>query len=145
MALMPAHFTIGAETRPLRSWVHSVIDVIGPDLRGGSAEAEARPVNFEWIAVLCLTASAALLLISLGHGAGRRGEVDIASLLFWSGTVLLVVPISLRIVWPPVARAERLFLLFLFVEALFYYKIVYSPTTFAHHDEFLHWIAASDL
>jgi hypothetical protein len=142
---MPAHFTIGAETRPLRSWVHSVIDVIGPDLRGGSAEAEARPVNFEWIAILCLTASAALLLIALGHGAGRRGEVDMAPLLFWSGVVLLVVPISLRIVWPLVARGERFFLLFLFVEALLYYKVVYAPTTFVHHDEFLHWIAASDL
>jgi hypothetical protein len=119
--------------------------VIGPDLRGGSAEAEARPVNFECIAILCLTASAALLLISLGHGAGRRGEVDMAPLLFWSGVVLLVLPISLRIVWPLVARGERFFLLFLFVEALFYYKIVYAPTAFVHHDEFLHWIAASDL
>jgi hypothetical protein len=142
---MPAHFTVEAATSKLPSWVQSVAGVIGPDLRGGSAEAEVRPVNFECIAILCLTASAALLLISLGHGAGRRGEVDIASLLFWSGTVLLVVPISLRIVWPPVARGERLFLLFLFVEALFYYKIVYAPTTFVHHDEFLHWIAASDL
>ena len=142
---MPAHFTVAAGTRPLRSWVHSVTAVIGPDLRGGSAEAEARPVSFECIAILCLTASAALLLISLGHGAGRRGEVDIAPLLFWSGVVLLVVPISLRIVSPLVARGERFFLLFLFVEALFYYKIVYAPTTFVHHDEFLHWIAASDL
>jgi hypothetical protein len=142
---MPAHCTMGAGTRPLRSWVHSLIAVIGPDLRGGSAEAEARPVNFECIAILCLTASAALLLISLGHGAGRRGEVDMAPLLFWSGVVLLVLPISLRIVWPLVARGERFFLLFLFVEALFYYKIVYAPTAFVHHDEFLHWIAASDL
>lgn len=145
MALMPAHFAVGAGIKPLRSWVQSVTTVIGPDLRGGSAEAEARPVNFEWIAILCLTASAALLLISLGHGAGRRGEADIAPLLFWSGVVLLVVPISLRIVRPLVARGERFFLLFLLVEALFYYKIVYAPAAFVHHDEFLHWIAASDL
>jgi hypothetical protein len=142
---MPAHFTMGAGTRPLRSWVHSVIAVIGPDLRGGSVEAEARPANFEFIAVLCLTASAALLLMVLGHGAGRRGEVSLAQLLFWSGVVLLVVPVSLRVAWPLVARGERFFLLFLLVEALFYYKAAYSPTSFAGHDEFLHWIAADDL
>jgi len=68
-----------------------------------------------------------------------------APLLFWSGVFLLVVPISLRAAWPLVARGERFFLLFLLVEALFYYKTIYSPTSFVHHDEFLHWIAADDL
>ena len=145
MALMPAHLTAGARTRPLRSWVQVVTDVIGPDLRGGSVDGEQQPANFEFIAVLCLTASAALLLMVLGHGAGRRGEVGLASLLFWSGVVLLVVPVSLRVAWPRVARGERFFLLFLLVEALFYYKVAYSPTSFAGHDEFLHWIAADNL
>ncbi|MER9558851.1 hypothetical protein [Mesorhizobium sp. M0323] len=68
-----------------------------------------------------------------------------APLFFWSGVVLLVVPTSLRIAWPMVARGERLFLLFLLAEALFYYKAVYSPTNFVNHDEFLHWIASDDL
>jgi hypothetical protein len=145
MPIMPAHFTAGADTKPLQAWVRLVSAVIGPDLRGGSADPEPRPANFEWIAVLCLTVSAALLLIALGHGAGRRGEVDMARLLFWSGAVLLVVPISLRVVWPLVAKGERFFLLLLLVEALFYYKMVYAPTNLVHHDEFLHWIAASDL
>jgi hypothetical protein len=145
MPIMPAHFTAGAGTTPLQAWVRRVSTVIGADLRGGVADAEPRPANFEYIAILCLTASAALLLIVLGHGAGRRGEVDMAQLLFWSGVVLLVVPISLRVVWPRVARGERFFLLFLLVEALFYYKMVYAPTHLVHHDEFLHWIAATDL
>jgi hypothetical protein len=145
MALMSAHFTAGAGTRPLRPWVQVVTDVIGPDLHGGSVDDEQQPANFEFIAVLCLMASAALLLMVLGHGAGRRGEVGLASLLFWSGVVLLVVPVSLRVAWPRVARGERFFLLFLLVEALFYYKVAYSPTSFAGHDEFLHWIAADNL
>ncbi|TIW02813.1 MAG: hypothetical protein E5V81_37380, partial [Mesorhizobium sp.] len=59
--------------------------------------------------------------------------------------VLLIVPTSLRIAWPTTARGERLFLLFLLVEALFYCKKVYSPTSFRGYDEFLHWIAADDL
>jgi hypothetical protein len=58
---------------------------------------------------------------------------------------LLVVPPSLRIAWPTVARNERLFLLFLLAEALLYYKVIYSPTNFVYYDEFLHWVATDDL
>ncbi|MER9228578.1 hypothetical protein NKI39_23650 [Mesorhizobium sp. M0664] len=68
-----------------------------------------------------------------------------APLFFWCGVVLLVVPTSLRIASPILARGERLFLLFLLAEALLYYKAVYSPTSFINYDEFLHWIAADDL
>jgi hypothetical protein len=118
--------------------------VIGPDLRGGNADAPPQPANSGWIAVLCLIVATALLLVVAGHGAGRRGD-GMAALLFWSGVVLLVVPTSLRIAWPLVARGERFFLLFLLAEALFYCKVVYSPTSFIQHDEFLHWVAADDL
>jgi len=117
---------------------------IGPDLRGGSADAQPQPANFGWIAVLCLMVAMALLLVVAGHGAGRRGDA-MASLFFWSGVGLLVVPTSLRIAQPLVARGERLFLLFLLAEALFYYKVVFSPTSFVHHDEFLHWVETDDL
>lgn len=141
---MPAHFTAGARINPLQAGIRFVSAVIGPDLRGGSADAPPQRANSEWIAVLCLTVATALLLVVAGHGAGRQGY-DVAPLFFWSGVVLLIVPTSLRIAWPMVARGERLFLLFLLAEALFYYKAVYSPTSFINHDEFLHWIAADDL
>jgi hypothetical protein len=142
--MMPAHFTAGARINPLQAGMQLASAVIGPDLRGGSADAPPRPANSGWIAVLCLTVATALLLVVAGHGSGRRGD-EMAPLLFWSGVVLLVVPTSLRIAWPLVARGERFFLLFLLVEALFYYKVVYSPTSLIHHDEFLHWVAADDL
>jgi hypothetical protein len=142
---MPAQFTAAPRTRPFQAWVQLVSGVIGPDLHGDSVDARPPPASFGWIAVLCLTAATALLLIVEGHGAGRRGDDALALLLFWSGVVFLVVPISLRIAWPRVARGERFFLLFLLVEALFYYKVVNSPTSFVGHDEFLHWIAADDL
>jgi hypothetical protein len=142
--MMPAHFTAERGINPLQAGIQFVLAVIGPDLRGGSADVPPRPANFGWIATLCLTAATALLLVVAGHGAGRRGY-DVAPLLFWSGVVLLVVPTSLRIAWPRVARGERLFLLIVLAEALFYYKVVYSPTSFIYHDEFLHWVLADDL
>ena len=127
----------GTGTNPLRAGVQHALAVIGPDLRGGSADAPPRPANSGWIVVLCLTVATALLLVVAGHGAGRRGD-EVAPLIFWSGVVLLILPTSFRIAWPLVARGERLFLLFLLTEALFFYKVVYSPTSFIHHDEFLH-------
>ncbi|TIW68133.1 MAG: hypothetical protein E5V60_06110, partial [Mesorhizobium sp.] len=139
-----AHFTARTRINPLRAGIRFVSAVIGPDLRGGSADPSPQRANSGWIAILCLTAAAALLLIVAGHAAGRRGY-DVAPVLFWSGVVLLVVPTSLRIAWPTTARGERLCLLFLLAEALFYCKRVYSPTSFSGYDEFLHWIAAEDL
>lgn len=145
MALMPADSVAGACPKPIQGWIQSVLTVIGPDLYRDGIEARQRSVSFGLVAVLCMTAAIALLLIVEGHGAGRRGDAAMAMLWFWSGVVLLVVPISLRVAWPRVARGERFFLLFLLVEALFYYKAVHSPTSFVGHDEFLHWIAADDL
>ncbi|MER8581207.1 hypothetical protein NKG95_21265 [Mesorhizobium sp. M1423] len=142
--MMPAHFTARTRINPLQAGIRFVSAVIGPDLHGGSADAPPQRANSRWIAVLCLTIAAALLLVVAGHAAGRRGY-DLAPLFFWCGVVLLVVPTSLRIAWPTTARGERLFLLFLLAEALFYCKVVYSPTSFIAHDEFLHWIAADDL
>jgi hypothetical protein len=142
--MMPAHFTAATGINSLQAGMQLASAVIGPDLRGGSADAPPQPANYGWIAALSLTVATALLLTVAGHAAGRRGD-EVAPLIFWSGVVLLVFPTSLRIAWPLVARGERLFLLFLLVEALFYYKVVYSPTSFIQHDEFLHWVAADDL
>lgn len=144
MLMTPAHFTAGTSLRPLQAGIRFVSAIIGPDLRDRSADAPPQPVNYGWIAILCLTVATALLLVVAGHAAGRR-EYDAAPPLFWSGIILLVVPTSLRIAWPTTARRERLFLLFLLAEALYYCKKVYSPTSFSGYDEYLHWIAAEDL
>lgn len=141
---MPPHFTTVGRINPFGNGIRFASAVIGPDLRGSSADASPQRANFGWIAVLCLTVATGLLLVVAGHALGRRGY-DVAPLFFWSGVVLLVAPTSLRIAWPTTARGERLFLLFLLAEALFYCKVVYSPTSFSAYDEVLHWIAADDL
>ncbi|WP_420135229.1 hypothetical protein [Rhodopseudomonas sp.] len=118
--------------------------MIGPDYRDAAAETNAQPAKPDIVAALFLIVSAALLLVVLGQGAGRRGEA-LAPLLFWLGIALMVVPISFRIAWPDVSRGERLLLLLLLVEAMFFCRTVYSPTSFTPHDEYLHWVAADDL
>jgi hypothetical protein len=136
--------TTTAWTAPVRNGVRQVMAAIGPDIRGDPAEVRLQPTNPGAIALLFLIISAAVLLVVLGQGAGRRGEAW-APLLFWFGIVLMVVPISYRIAWPDVSRSERLVLLLLLVEAMFFCKAIYSPTSFTPHDEYLHWVAADDL
>jgi hypothetical protein len=142
--MMQTHSTARTRINPLLAGMRFVSAIIGPDRRGGSVDAPPQRAKFGSMAILCLTVAAALLLVVAGHAAGRRGY-DVAPPLFWSGMVLLVVPTSFRIARPTTARGERLFLLFLLAEALFYCKKVYSPTSFSGYDEFLHWIAAEDL
>ncbi len=128
----------------LRGAFSTALDFIGPDLRGTIVDAPSARPNSGWIAAISLVVAVALLLIAAGQGAGRRGDV-MAAPLFWSGVLLLIVPATLRISWPGIARSERLALLLLLTGGLFFHKAVYSPTSFSGHDEFLHWVAADDL
>jgi hypothetical protein len=126
---------------PYGPWA-KLVDFFGPD-RQVHPETTP-PASADWIASLCVTCALAILLIALGQGAARRGE-GMASALFWGGVVLLLLPTASRIAWPTVARGERLFLLLLLVECLFFYRLLYSPTSFVQFDEMLHWISAHDV
>ena len=128
-------------SRPLRA-VTFLSELIGPTLYGKRTEP-ASP-SIPWITFLCLVASISLLLIALGHGAGRRGEMS-APVLFWGGVVLMVLPLASRITWPGIARSESLFLLVLLGEFLYLYKLIDHPTHFGLFDELLHWISANDI
>ncbi len=130
--------------RPLRSTAALVGDLIGPALHGAEIGTPRR-TNGTWIALLCLNASVALFLVAAGHGAGRNGDAHIASLLFWSGVILLVLPTASRAAWPLASRGERLALLLLLAESLFFYKLLYAPTEFVQFDEMLHWVTADDI
>jgi hypothetical protein len=126
---------------PYGLWAR-LVDFIGPD-RPVQPETTP-PASADWIASLCLTSALAILLVALGQGAARRGE-GMASEMFWGGVALLLLPTVSRMVWPRVARGERLGLLLLLVECLFVYRLLYSPTSFVHFDEMLHWISAHDV
>lgn len=128
---------------PCRIAAGVITRLIGPTRYAEAGEANPS-ASSAWVVLLFLDVSVSLLLIAAGHGAGRRGQ-DQASVLFWSGVVLLLVPTIGRIALPTVSRGERLCLLLLLTEALFLYKLLYSPTGFAQFDEFLHWVTADDI
>jgi hypothetical protein len=127
----------------LRATAARILDPIGPTLYGEHTDRTA-PVSISWVVFLCLNASIALLLIAAGQGAGRRGEA-IAPILFWSGVVMLLLPIAGRIALPILARAERICLLMLLGEALFVQKLLYSPSNLSEYDEMLHWASAREI
>ena len=137
----PAAFFV---RRPFRAAATLVSNLIGPALLQDKAAETTPAADSKWIVLLCLNCSIALFLIAAGHGAGRRGEAD-AAFLFWSGVILLLLPIASRIASPVLSRGERLFLLLLLTECLFLYKLFYAPTSFVQFDEFLHWITAQDI
>jgi hypothetical protein len=91
---------------PFRAAAAFIGDLIGPALHGNRADATTSSVSVTWIVLLCLNASIALFLVALGHGAGRQGEA-IAPVYYWSGVVLLVLPIVSRITLPVLARGVR--------------------------------------
>jgi len=128
-------------SQPLRA-VKFLSELIGPALYGKPAEP-ATPSS-PWITFLCLVVSIALLLMALGHGAGRRGEMS-APVFFWAGVVLMVLPLASRIAWPVIARSERLFLVVLLAESVYLYKLLDDPTHFGGFDELLHWMSANDI
>ncbi|WP_157091611.1 hypothetical protein [Methylobacterium nodulans] len=119
-------------------------NLIGPELHGGTVDPKPHPVSPGWIAGLCVTIALGLLLVVVGNGAGLRGS-PIAFPVYWTGTVLVLVPAALRVSRPLVARGERLVILLVMAEALYLVKVVYYPLNFVGHDEFLHWTAAVDL
>lgn len=140
----PARVETASVLQPLHAVVTLVGNLIGPHLDGTEIDTPRR-ANGTWITFLCLGSALALLLIAAGHGAGRRGEGATASLLFWSGVILLVLPTASRAAWSAVARSERLFLLLLLSESLIIYNRLYAPTGFVQFDELLHWITAYDI
>lgn len=124
--------------------VRTFFDAIGPTDYAGKAETHTAP-NIGVISLLCLSASVALLLIALGQGAGRHLHPTLASFYFWGGIILLVLPFASRITRLDVSRGERLFLLVVLGVAFWFYNRLYSPTSFAGYDEFLHWVTANDI
>jgi hypothetical protein len=115
---------------------------IDPTLRGYRTDPVA-PIGISWIVLLFLGVSVGSLVVVLGHFSGVHSS-PYAPTIFWSGVILMLLPI-IRIVDVEVARSERILLLVLLAEAMLFQTILYEPTGFLEYDEMLHWMSANDI
>lgn len=117
---------------------------IGPVPRPGRVDPPATTPESGLVAPLVLSMSVGLLMIALGHHGGRQGA-GWAAWLYWGGVLTVFLPTATRLSWPAVSRPERVALLLLLSFATFGLRLLYAPTAFADHDEFLHWVTAEDI
>ena len=107
-------------------------------------EPEDRIGGWGWTAPLALVAGVSVFAAALADHASRSGS-DWAFIVFCLSIVLLILPISARIVWPSITRRERIALVILATEALFVIKLIHEPIGFVDHDAFLHWATSNDI
>ncbi len=97
-----------------------------------------------WLPALSLTSAVGVFLVALAGDAGRVAS-QWADLLFWLGLLTLFLPIALRLLSSKPARRERIALLVLLGSAIYLFRDLDYPLSFAYNDEFIHWREAQDL
>jgi len=76
----------------------------------------------------------------------RRGYAyHTASAFFWSGLLLIFIPIAGRVLSRAAGRTERLALVVLLGIALYLVKVLASPDGFTSFDEYIHWRSTTDI
>jgi hypothetical protein len=117
-----------------------------PELPDNNSTIVAKPVDksWGWLTALSLTSAVGVFLVALAGEAGRVA-LQWADLLFWLGLCVLFLPITLRLLSPKPARRERIALLVVLGSALYFFRDLYYPLSFAYNDEFIHWRGTQDL
>jgi hypothetical protein len=77
------------------------------------------------------------LLVSCAHYLSREAAPQ-AGVLYWSGLILLVLPVAARLIGEKAARAERIGLLVFLGLGLYLVKVSHSPYAFTYSDELVH-------
>src|SRR5579859_1035952 len=97
-----------------------------------------------WLPALSAVAALGLLTVSTADrlsGAGYQGVEP----LFWLGLIVMVGPITARLLAPRVARSERLGLVLIAGMGLYLVKLLQSPYAFTYSDELVHLFNADQI
>lgn len=98
-----------------------------------------------WFPALSVVSSVGILLVALAYEGGRLSAQQWPEPLFWSGLVIIFLPIALRQLFPKPARQERIALLITLTINLYLVKYLQYPLHFSGYDEFAHWLTAQDI
>ena len=90
-----------------------------------------------WLPGLIVIGSYGILVVSYANYLSRA-NAPLAEILFWIGLLLLVMPISARLVGETPTRFERIGLVVFLGLALYLVKFSHSPFAFTFSDELVH-------
>ncbi|HEY6542087.1 MAG TPA: hypothetical protein VIZ18_14180, partial [Ktedonobacteraceae bacterium] len=106
--------------------------------------ASHQVMSWRWLTILSLTTAIGILLVAAAFEAGRLAS-SLADPLFWTGLMVIYMPIAARIFSAQPSRQERLALLIFLAVALYLEKFLQYPLNFAYFDEFIHVRTAQDI
>ena len=118
--------------------------VFGPQRFAGEAQACDLEVSQRAICVVAAISSLALLGVSVAQAGGRQ-SMQWAQPLFWVSFCVIFAGPTLRGIAPRTSRTERIWMIVIASVMAFLVKQIYSPTSFAHFDEYLHWVTLTSI
>lgn len=105
-----------------------------PTPRLTTADEGDRPrVRNPWLPILIVTPALGVAVVAVAY-AGARLSRPWADVAYWTGLLIIVLPIALRLIGAGAGRRERLYLVMLLGLALFAVTVLLSPGQFALHD-----------
>src|SRR5579859_2310237 len=102
------------------------------------------PSQWGWLPGLSAVAALGLLTVSMANRLSSAGYQGVEP-LFWLGLVVIVGPITARLLVSRVARSERLGLVIVAGLGLYLVKFLQSPFAFTYSDEFIHLYNADQI
>ena len=97
-------------------------------------DAETSAGSIAPLAGLIVVCALGVLIIAIAFGGARRSR-SWADATLWVGMLVIVLPVTLRLVGGSAQRGERLALVIVLGVALYAVRVLLSPTQFVMHDE----------
>ena len=93
---------------------------------------------------IVLLGSIGMLMVALAFTGSQAGAAS-AELIYWIGLLLMILPVSYRMVGEAVSRQERIGLIVFLGIGLYLVKVMHSPFMFTYSDELLHYHNADNI
>lgn len=101
------------------------------------SRVQARAEDWGWLPILSIVGSLGLLIIAFAESRSRAGT-PWSEALFWTGFLVLLVPLALRLSFSDIARQERIGLVAVLGLGSYVVKVLHSPVVFTFSDEWMH-------
>jgi hypothetical protein len=109
-------------------------------------QVDTKSASKSWglLPALSITCAIGVFVVALAYEAGRL-SVPWAQTVFWSGLLLVYLPVAVRLFLSKPTRRERIALLVLLTISLYLVYYFQYPLYFTGYDDFSHWRGAQDL